>query len=177
MKTSVYTHLLAFLALSFFLSLPPHALGFECFADSGKVPPAWFSPKTRKEKANTLRGSELQKNAVLAPTRRDRRAEKRKGDRPLISEDFSFRYESESTSWKTQLDGNPGRQKSDGESPGIHEQHRLGAYTNVREGDDLNIRLGPEVIVKDSKGRQPLETQSGQPDSELGLGMQLQYKF
>ncbi|MBQ7608116.1 MAG: hypothetical protein IJU76_09135 [Desulfovibrionaceae bacterium] len=159
---------LFFVLMSVFFQTETIALAQEKSAQ-GTSP--WFVTQERKEKPNALRGRDLQKNAVLGPSRRALRESKQKTKES--PGDFSVGYESERTLWKSGPDG----ARSDGESFGIHEQYRVGAYTNVRDGDAFDFRLGPEVIVKDTKESQPLETRSEQPDQELGVGMRLKYKF
>lgn len=55
-------------------------------------------------------------------------------------------------------------------------RHILGAYADVQAGNDFNIRVGPELILKDdSHGDDSAYTE--QPDSALGLGMKFKYDF
>ena len=55
-------------------------------------------------------------------------------------------------------------------------KHVLGAYADVEAAEDFNIRLGPELIIKDdSQGDD--SAYSDQPDSAWGLGMKFQYDF
>lgn len=55
-------------------------------------------------------------------------------------------------------------------------KHIIGAYADVEPTEDFNIRVGPELILKDeSRGEE--SAYSNQPDSALGLGMKFQYDF
>jgi len=61
------------------------------------------------------------------------------------------------------------------ENPTRTGRHMVGAFVDVRSGDDLSIRLGPELILKD---KQSLERSDGnQPDSAIGLDMQFKLDF
>lgn len=55
-------------------------------------------------------------------------------------------------------------------------KHVLGAYADLEAAEDFNIRLGPELIIKDeSQGDEGAYTD--QPDSAWGVGMKFQYDF
>lgn len=50
------------------------------------------------------------------------------------------------------------------------------AYADVQGGDDWNIKIGPELILKDEQYGESTAS-SSEPDSALGLGMKFQYDF
>ncbi|MBD5607500.1 MAG: hypothetical protein HDQ93_01440 [Desulfovibrio sp.] len=50
------------------------------------------------------------------------------------------------------------------------------AYADVQGGDDWNIKIGPELILKDEQYGES-SAASSEPDSALGLGMKFQYDF
>ena len=49
------------------------------------------------------------------------------------------------------------------------------AYADVDAGDDLNIRVGPELILKDEQRERTAANK--QPESALGMGMQFKLGF
>ncbi len=57
----------------------------------------------------------------------------------------------------------------------MQSRHVLRAYADVDAGDDLSIKVGPELILKDEQRERT--TSNKQPESALGLGMQLKLDF
>ena len=57
----------------------------------------------------------------------------------------------------------------------MQSRHVVRAYADVDAGDDLNIRVGPELILKDEQ-RERTATNK-QPESALGMGMQFKLGF
>lgn len=55
-------------------------------------------------------------------------------------------------------------------------RHVVRAFADVKAGDNLDISLGPELILKDEHHGEETATES-QPDSELGVGMRFKYGF
>lgn len=55
-------------------------------------------------------------------------------------------------------------------------RHVVSAFADVKAGEDLSIKLGPELILKDERHGDETASES-QPDSALGLGMKFQYDF
>ena len=55
-------------------------------------------------------------------------------------------------------------------------QHVVRAFADVEPTDDLSIRVGPELILKDEQHAAE-SAGSSQPDSALGLGMQFKLDF
>ena len=55
-------------------------------------------------------------------------------------------------------------------------QHVVRAFADVEPVDDLSIRVGPELILKDEQHAAE-SAGSSQPDSALGLGMQFKLDF
>ena len=55
-------------------------------------------------------------------------------------------------------------------------QHVVRAFADVEPADDLSIRVGPELILKDEQHAAE-SAGSSQPDSALGVGMQFKLDF
>ena len=58
----------------------------------------------------------------------------------------------------------------------VDSRHHVRAFADVEAGDNLNINVGPELIVKDNQ-KSPYTGKSEQPDSSVGMGMQFQLGF
>lgn len=56
------------------------------------------------------------------------------------------------------------------------KRHVVRAFADVKTGSDLNISVGPELILKDEQHGDESASES-QPDSALGLGMRFKYDF
>ena len=57
----------------------------------------------------------------------------------------------------------------------MQSRHVVRAYADVDAGDDLSIRVGPELILKDEQRERA--NANKQPESALGLGMQFKLDF
>ena len=57
----------------------------------------------------------------------------------------------------------------------MQSHHVVRAYADVDAGDDLNVRVGPELILKDDQRERAGANK--QPESALGLGMQFKLGF
>ena len=57
----------------------------------------------------------------------------------------------------------------------MQSRHVVRAYADVDAGDDLNIRVGPELILKDEQRERTAANK--QPESALGMGMQFKLGF
>ena len=57
----------------------------------------------------------------------------------------------------------------------MQSRHVVRAYADVDAGDDLSIRVGPELILKDEQRERT--NANKQPESALGLGMQFKLDF
>lgn len=57
----------------------------------------------------------------------------------------------------------------------MQSRHVVRAYADVDAGDDLNVRVGPELILKDEQRERAGANK--QPESALGLGMQFKLGF
>lgn len=55
-------------------------------------------------------------------------------------------------------------------------QHVVRAFADVKAGEDLNISVGPELILKDEQHGEETANES-QPDSALGVGMRFKFDF
>lgn len=79
----------------------------------------------------------------------------------------------QSSAWKSA----PGQKNnSPDESMYRSRQHVVRAFADVKAGDDLDISLGPELILKDDK-KADESAQENQPDATLGIGMKFKYDF
>ncbi|BAV91793.1 hypothetical protein [Candidatus Desulfovibrio trichonymphae] len=78
----------------------------------------------------------------------------------------------ESASWRPLLPTGNARPYENQTRTG---RHIVGAFADVKSGDDLSIRLGPELILKDEQSIE--KSASNQPDSALGMGMQFKLDF
>jgi len=57
----------------------------------------------------------------------------------------------------------------------MQSRHVVRAFADVDAGDDLNIRLGPELILKDEQRERAAANK--EPDSTLGMGMRFKLDF
>jgi hypothetical protein len=57
----------------------------------------------------------------------------------------------------------------------MQSRHVVRAYADVDAGDDLNVSVGPELILKDEQRERTAANK--QPDSALGMGMQFKLGF
>lgn len=77
----------------------------------------------------------------------------------------------ESSAWKVA----PGEMKIDEYMP-RDRKHVVRAFADVKAGDDLDIRVGPELHLRDdSIGAE--NAHEKQPDSSLGVGMHFKFDF
>ena len=58
----------------------------------------------------------------------------------------------------------------------MESRHVVQAYAGMKTDDDLSIKVGPELILKDDKRENP-HADNRQPDSSLGVGMQFKLDF
>lgn len=80
--------------------------------------------------------------------------------------------------WKEETDtwrSDPDSKIRPDEGRMLENRHRLGAYAEV-EDQDVRFKAGPELIIKDEKSA-PHAITKDQPNSALGLGMQLELGF
>ena len=91
--------------------------------------------------------------------------EKRKGG-------MALRVDKENASWRAQQQ--PDYAQPDEDYP-MESRHVVRAYADTELSDDLSISLGTELILKNEQ-RERLNTHK-QPDSILGMGMQLKLDF
>lgn len=77
----------------------------------------------------------------------------------------------ETTAWKTTPE------KIQPDEPMFRDRkHVVRAFADVKPSDDLSIRVGPELILKDENKGAEAASES-QPDSALGVGMRFKYDF
>lgn len=79
----------------------------------------------------------------------------------------------EESTWKVAPDQ---KRAQPDESMYRDRRHVVRAFAGVNAGDDLNISVGPELILKDDQHGEESANES-QPDSALGLGMRFKYDF
>jgi len=77
----------------------------------------------------------------------------------------------QSSSWKV----NPNAMRADEFKP-RDKHHILRAYADMKAGDDLDIKIGPELILRDEYAAEE-RAHEKQPDSSLGVGMRFKYDF
>lgn len=79
--------------------------------------------------------------------------------------------DNQSSAWKVE----PGAMRADEFRP-RDTRHVVRAYADVKSGDGLDVKVGPELILRDNyKG---IETaHEDQPDSAFGVGMRFKYDF
>ena len=123
-------------------------------------------------------GNDLQRRAVLthsAPPRR-RKAEDEPIDAAGVKEraargGMGVSWKDEGDAWRSDPDS---KMRPD-EGRLLENRHRVGAYAEV-EDHDVRFKAGPELILKDEKSASHAINKD-QPDSALGLGMQLELGF
>ncbi len=76
-----------------------------------------------------------------------------------------------SSSWKV----DPNAVRADEFRP-RDRQHVVRAYAGVKAGKNLDINIGPELILRDERAGEE-SAHEKQPDSSLGLGMAFKYDF
>ena len=81
-------------------------------------------------------------------------------------------WEREKSGWRTDANA----KRTPDEYVPVESRHHVRAYAGVEAGEDLNISVGPELIVRDSQTT-PYSGKSEQPDSSVGMGMQFQLGF
>ena len=59
----------------------------------------------------------------------------------------------------------------------VESEHHVRAYADVPAGDGLDIKMGPEVIVKDGKETPYTGKRNEDPKSSVGMGMQFKLDF
>lgn len=81
--------------------------------------------------------------------------------------------ETESSKWKAEPDKNRPHPDEDR----MRESKKiLRAYAGLQAGEDFNISIGPELIIKDENRSEPGANEN-EPDSSLGIGMKFKYDF
>ena len=81
--------------------------------------------------------------------------------------------ENESGSWKVA----PEQKRLHADETMFRDRrHVVRAFAGVKAGDNLDISVGPELILKDEQRAEEGATEN-QPDSQLGVGMQFKLDF
>ena len=78
----------------------------------------------------------------------------------------------EESGWRKKSQLEP---ESADENVPMQSRHVVRAYADVDAGDDLNVSVGPELILKDEQRERTAANK--QPDSALGMGMQFKLGF
>lgn len=86
---------------------------------------------------------------------------------------FSLGFEHEGSSWNS---GPSVNMHNPGEDYLMEGRNVIRGTKSVEAGKNLNIDLGPELILKDQKVRESMSN-SNQPDSLLGVGMKFKFGF
>lgn len=87
--------------------------------------------------------------------------------------EIDLKMKNETSNWKSTPAGN--YPQAD-EKIAREGRHILGAYAGVKATQDLNINLGPEIIIKDEQNVHE-SSNASQPDAALGLGMNFKLDF
>lgn len=59
----------------------------------------------------------------------------------------------------------------------VESEHHVRAYADVPAGDGLDIKMGPEIIVRDGKETPYTGKHNEDPKSSVGMGMQFKLDF
>lgn len=86
---------------------------------------------------------------------------------------LGLKMENETSAWKVAPSQKDMRQD---EAMAREGKHILRAYAGVEAARDLNISVGPELILKDIQNVDEYAN-SSQPDAALGLGMNFKFDF
>lgn len=109
-----------------------------------------------------------QGNVSISEGKAAAREEARKRHKPL-----GLSMKDESGTWKVAPDS--GALRPD-ELKLRDNRHVVSAFADVEAGEDLSIRLGPELILRDdTKGDET--ARADQPETVFGLGMNFKYDF
>lgn len=84
---------------------------------------------------------------------------------------IALSVEDESSSWREDSINN----KSADENLNIESRHVVRAYADTVVGEDLNIGLGPELILRNDQRERT--SNSKKPESVFGMGMQFKLDF
>lgn len=80
----------------------------------------------------------------------------------------------ETSSWHKDVGPQPDAPPD--ENLSMERRHVVGAYADVQTDDDLSIKVGPELILKNEEREIPY-ADDRQPKSSLGVGMQFKLDF
>lgn len=126
-----------------------------------------------------ISGDKVEKRAHASRKRADGAADTTHGIDQALNEtkgvkgSLGMSMANESGTWKVTPD-----QK--GKQPDEHmfrdRRHVVRAFADVKAGEDLNISVGPELILKDERHGEESATED-QPDSALGVGMRFKFDF
>lgn len=85
---------------------------------------------------------------------------------------FGMSMKTEDRTWAKQ----PGQARPD-ERLNLDSRHVVRAFADFESGKDLSVSVGPELIIKDEHKNMSGMSNSDQPDSALGLGMNFKLDF
>lgn len=153
-------------------------------AGAGIHAPTWaFGNSTHsrdawREGAST---SDLQKRAVGEEAAKDNSVNTASGINSALNTANAKTARKNGLAMSVGQDDSEWRKKSQMEPETVDEnvpmqsRHVVRAYADVDAGDDLNIRVGPELILKDEQRERAGANK--QPESALGMGMQFKLGF
>ncbi len=88
--------------------------------------------------------------------------------------DMDISVRQETSSWHKNVGPQPNAPPD--ENLSMERRHVVGAYADVQADDDLSIKVGPELILKNEEREIPYADDK-QPKSSLGVGMQFKLDF
>ena len=146
--------------------------------------PAWaFDSGTHSREAwrDGTSSSELRKRAVGEEAAKDNSVNTASGINSALKSATNKADRRNGLAVSVGQDESAWRKKSQMEPESVDEnipmqsRHVVRAYADVDAGDDLNIRVGPELILKDEQRERTAANK--QPESALGMGMQFKLGF
>ena len=84
---------------------------------------------------------------------------------------LALSVDDESSPWRESVTSNV----SPDENLNMESRHVVRAYADTEVNEDVNVGLGPELILRNEQRERP--SNNKQPDSVLGLGMQFKMDF
>lgn len=188
-KSAIYPRsLLALAVCSFFIPLTPF------FASAASQPPvvvqpeqpslhspAWSfgqSPERHNDLWHKGVNAKAVKQRALPPKAQKEAVDTSGGIKKALNEaskgtesGVGLSMDNRSSTWKTA----PNEMRADELRP-RDRQHVVRAFADVKANEDLDISIGPELILRDERVGEE-SAHEKQPDTSLGLGMQFKYDF
>lgn len=188
-KTSLYSpNLLALAVCALFIPLAPF---FAAAASQPSVAvqpdqpalhsPAWSfgqSPERHNDLWHKGVDAKAVKQRALPPKAQKEAVDTSGGIKKALNEvkkdaegGVGLSMDNRSSTWKTA----PNEMRADELRP-RDRQHVVRAFADVKANEDLDISIGPELILRDERVGEE-SAHEKQPDTSLGLGMQFKYDF